>query len=260
MALRGVKDLGLPTLRRVVEIEGPQHATVLAAQAFTSLIPFLVIVAAFGPGEGNLADRIVERFDLDRAAEQNARSLFSSAGETRNAVSWLSVVILVLAATSFSRAMQRLFERAYRVEPGGLKQSWRALAWLAGFAVWVVASGPVRAAVDDSGGIVLAVAISAVMGFALWLGTPLVLLGGIQWRRLVPGAAVIAVLVSLAAVASAIYVPVLMTWSGERYGLIGIAVSLQSWLVVMGFVVVTGAVFGAVIGDRSAPAAVPVKG
>lgn len=87
--------------------------------------------------------------------------------------------------------------------------------------------------------------ISAVTGFVLWLGTPLILLRGVAWRKLVPGATVTAVLVSLAGVASAVYVPILMTRAAERYGLIGIALALQSWLVVMAFVVVTGAVVGA---------------
>ena len=45
-----------------------------------------------------------------------------------------------------------------------------------------------------------------------------------------------------------------MTWSAEKYGLIGIAFSKQSWLLVIGFVAVIGAVVGAVAselyGDR----------
>lgn len=252
MSVRAIKDLGVAALRRFVEIEGAQHATVLAAQAFTSLIPFLVLVAAFGPGEGTLGDRIVEQFDLHGASEENARALFRSAGETRSAASWASAVILLLAATSFARAVQRLFERTYRVESRGLADSWRSLAWLAGFAAWAIVSGPVRAAVDDVLGVALAIGASALMSLALWLGTPLLFLPGMGWRRLLPGAAAIATLISLAAVVSEIYVPILMTWSGERYGLIGIAVSLQSWLVVIGFVVVTGTVLGAVIGERRA--------
>lgn len=93
----------------------------------------------------------------------------------------------------------------------------------------------------------MAIAVSVATGFLLWLGTPLVLLRAPDWRRLVPGAAVTAVLVSLFVVASAIYVPILMTWSSNKYGLIGVALSLQSWLVVMGFVVVAGASVGGVI-------------
>jgi uncharacterized BrkB/YihY/UPF0761 family membrane protein len=41
-----------------------------------------------------------------------------------------------------------------------------------------------------------------------------------------------------------------MTWSADRYGLIGIAFAIQSWLLVLAFVVVIGAVVGAVVVDR----------
>ena len=64
----------------------------------------------------------------------------------------------------------------------------------------------------------------------------------------------------LLGVAPAIYVPLAMTWSAERYGLIGIAFALQSWLLVLAFLVVAGAVVGATVVERtgsshSAPAA-----
>jgi membrane protein len=86
------------------------------------------------------------------------------------------------------------------------------------------------------------------------------LLGERDWRRLAPGAAVSGVLGALFGVASAIYVPIAMTWSADRYGLIGIAFALQSWLLVLAFLVVAGAVVGATVVERtgsshSAPAA-----
>ncbi len=77
----------------------------------------------------------------------------------------------------------------------------------------------------------------------------ILLRGRIEWRRLAPGALVSGVLAALATVASGIYLPVLMTWSADRYGLIGIAFALQSFLVVMGFVIVIGAVVGAVTSE-----------
>jgi hypothetical protein len=42
-----------------------------------------------------------------------------------------------------------------------------------------------------------------------------------------------------------------MEWSAEKYGQIGIAFALQSWLLVMGFVVVIGAVVGSVVVKRA---------
>jgi membrane protein len=251
---RGIADFGLRVLRRFVEIEGAQQATVLAAQAFTSLIPFLVIGAALGPGEDDLSERIVERFGLEGSAARSVHALFNDKSEVESAVTWVSIVILVLATASFTRAMQRMFQRAYEVPPGGVRDMWRGFAWLAGFAVWLTLTAPLRDELEDVGGLVVAVGVSGVLGFLLWLWTPTVLLGGLDWRRLVPGAVVTAVLGAMVSVASAIYVPILMTWSADRYGLIGVAFSMQSWLLVIGFVAVIGAVVGAVTseiyGDR----------
>ncbi|HZO08249.1 MAG TPA: hypothetical protein VFC77_02640 [Myxococcota bacterium] len=244
-----VLDFGARSLRRFVEIEGSQQATVLAAQAFTSLIPFLVVVAAFGPGDGDLADKIDDAFNLSGSAERSMSALFNSAGETESAVTWVSIIILVLATTSFARAMQRMFERSYEVEKAPLREAWWSLVWLAAFAAWIVIAGPLREAFRDIG-IVLAVVASTATGFVLWLGTPMILLHGrIEWHRLAPGALVSGLLAALATVASSIYLPVAMTWSAERYGLIGIAFALQSFLVVMGFVIVIGAVVGAVTSE-----------
>jgi membrane protein len=251
---RELADFGLRLVRRFVDIEGAQLATVLAAQAFTSLIPFLVVAAALGPGDSDLSERIVERFSLEGSAARSVRSLFNDAGEVESAVTWVGIVILVLSSLSFTRAMQRMFQRAYGMEARGPKDMLRGLLWLAAFAAWITASSALRDEFKDFGGIVLAVTVTGVLAFVLWLLSPMILLGRRDWQRLAPGAVVSAVLNALAGVAAAIYVPVLMTWSAERYGLIGIAFTLQSFLLVLGFVAVIGAVVGAVTselyGDR----------
>jgi membrane protein len=252
--LRGPAEFGLRCLRRFLDIEATLQATVLAAQAFTSLIPFLVVASAFAPGESDVSDRIVERFSLDGDAARSVHALFNDKAEVESTVTWISVLILVLATLSFTRAMQRIFQRAYGVEPGHWTDMWRGLAWLAGFALWIAGSSLLRDLFEDVGGFVLAVSVSTLLGFVLWLWTPTILLGNIEWRRLAPGAAVSAFLAALLSLASAIYLPVVMEWSADKYGLIGIAFSMQSWLLAVSFVVVIGAVVGAVVnesfGDR----------
>lgn len=247
-----VVDFGTAILRRFVQVEGAQQATVLAAQAFTSLIPFLVVASAFGPEESDIADRINERFDIHGSAARSVEALFNDAGEVESAVTWVSIVILVLSATSFTRALQRMFQRAYATEPSHWKESWRGLAWLAAFALWAVVSSALREGLSDFAGVVFAVALSTALGFVVWLATPAMLLGSMDWRRLLPGAMVSAVLGALLGAASSIYVPVLLTWSADRYGLIGVAFSIQSWLLAASFVVVIGAVVGAVTSERFA--------
>jgi membrane protein len=245
----GVVDFGLGSLRRFIHIEGAQQATVIAAQAFTSLIPFLVVASAFGPGDEDIADRIVERFGLDGDAARSVRQLFNSSGEVESAVTWVSIVILTLATLSFTRAMQRMFQRAYGATPAGPRDMWRGLVWLAGFAAWITISSPLREALEDVGGLLVALTLSGLTGLALWLWTPAILLGIPDWRRLLPGAIVSGILGALAGVASGIYIPILLKWSADKYGLIGIAFSMQSWLLVMAFVVVVGAVVGALASE-----------
>lgn len=243
---RGIADFGLRALRRFVEMEGAQHATVIAAQSFTSLIPFLIVASALGPGEGDIGDRIVERFGLEGDAARSVKSLFNDTGEVESTITWVGVVILVLATLSFSRATQRMFQRAYGTTPKGPREMWRGLAWLAAFAVWIVVSAPLREGLSEHGGLVFALIASGVTGFFLWLFTPAILLGTSDWRRLLPGAIVSGILGALIGVASGIYIPILLKWSAEKYGLIGVAFSMQSWLLVMAFVAVIGAVVGAV--------------
>jgi membrane protein len=250
---RAVLDFGSHSLRRFVDVEGAQQATVLAAQAFTSLIPFLVVGAAFGPSGEDLADRINERFGLSGAAARSVEALFNDSGQVESAVTWVSIIILILSALSFTRALQRVFQRAYETTPAGLSEAWRGLAWLGAFALWIVVSSPLRETLDGVAGIVFAICVSTAMGFAVWLCTPLILLGGMEWRRLLPGALVSAVLGALLGAASGIYVPILLTWSAEKYGLIGVAFSLQSYLLAASFVIVIGAVIGAVASERFAP-------
>jgi membrane protein len=245
-----VADFGEQSLRRFLDVEGTLQATVLSAQAFTSLIPFLVVGAAFGPGDSDLSERIIERFDLSGSAARSVRQLFNSSGEVESAVTWVSVIILILSALSFTRALQRMYQRAYGTEPSNWKEGWRGLAWLAAFAAWLVVSSPLRGALEDVGGIVFAIGLSTVLGFVIWLVTPRLLLGPMDWRHLLPGATVSAVLAALLTAASGIYIPIVMTWSAERYGLIGIAFTFQSWLLASAFVVVIGAVVGAVASER----------
>jgi membrane protein len=249
--LRGPLEFALDALRKFFGIEGAQQATVLAAQAFTSLIPLMVVGAAFAPGESDLADRIVDRFGLDGSSARSVEQLFASAGETESTITWISIVILVLSGLSFTRAIQRVFQRAYDRAPEGLKDQQRGLTWVLCLGVWVTLLAPAHESLEDVGGIVFAVLVATGTGFVFWLLTPMILLGERNWRRLAPGAIVSGLLGAAIGVASSIYVPILMEWSAEKYGLIGIAFALQSWLLVMGFVVVIGASVGAVVVERA---------
>jgi membrane protein len=243
------RSLGARLLARFLAVEGAQAATLLAAQAFTSLVPMLVVVAALSPASGDLGDRLVDRFGLHGAAAEQMHALFNGAGDVSGAVAWVGLAILLVSALSFTRALQRVFERAYAIRVGRREAVIRGFVWLAGFAVWVALLAPLHDQLADAGGLGLTAVVVGVSGFVLWLATPVVLLGRRHWRRLAWGAAVSATIGAVIGVASGIWLPLALNWSARRYGLIGVAFTLQTVLLLEAGAIVAGAVAGATLSE-----------
>jgi membrane protein len=241
-------------LRRLAEIGGVQRATILGAQAFTSLIPYLVIASALVPTAENesFADAVIRNFELEGQAADGVQALFASAGEVESAITLLGVAILLVSITSFARALQATYERAYGLELSGLSGLPRTLLWIAALAVWLSLSS-IRTEMRDWFGPVFSASVALGFAFAMWLWTPMILLGRrVAMRLLVPGAVVSAILLTALLWASAIYMPILIENAARRYGLIGIAFSLQGWLLAIALVIVAGAVGGSVLSEDMA--------
>jgi uncharacterized BrkB/YihY/UPF0761 family membrane protein len=82
----------------------------------------------------------------------------------------------------------------------------------------------------------------------MWAVTPTLLLARhVPLRRLVPTIVLTAVGVAIFEAASRLYFPAIATNNAERYGLIGFAFSLFSWLFINQTVVVLAALLGAVL-------------
>ena len=56
---------------------------------------------------------------------------------SRASIGVLGVVLALLTATSFARALQRSYELAWRLPPTGLRAAWRPLALVIGLALYV---------------------------------------------------------------------------------------------------------------------------
>jgi membrane protein len=93
--------------------------------------------------------------------------------------------------------------------------------------------------------------LTVAFGAVEWTLTPFVLLGRrVPWQRLLPTGLITAVAVTILGVASVIWMPRAVAESADRYGVIGIAFALVSWLVATGFVLVGSAAAGAVVAER----------
>jgi membrane protein len=250
-----VRRLVAPFLERLVEVELFDRAVAIASQAFVALIPYMVVVSAVLPAyeRKGFADSIIHRFDLTGNSAAAIQQVFAPSSEVENTLSAFGIFVLVVSALSFCRAMQRLYEKSWRLQPRGMRSSGSHLWWLFLAALYASLETSLNTAAADWLGPTFRVVLALALSYLLWIWTPYLLLGRrVERRALRWTAALTAGGMTAFSVASVFYMPRSIAASAESYGSIGIAIAIVSWLIGVGFVLVVSSAFGAVLGDRSA--------
>jgi membrane protein len=240
-------------LSTFVQIGGIDRATALAAQAFTALIPLLLLLTtALSPGGRNVAgDGLVLRFGLSGESADAVEALFARTGQA--SIGALSIVLLLFSGLSLTRRLQNLYLQAWRLTPAaGVRRSMNAAFGLAAlvlelallyFARRLIGALPIPAG--------LSWVLAALVNLVLWTSVPWLLVDRrIPWRRLLPSGLIAGIAVALYGVASTVYMPALIENYSRRYGIFGVTLALVGWLLAVSFIVVVATVLGAEL-DRA---------
>ena len=88
---------------------------VLASQAFTALIPLIILTSAILPTENHssMADGIIRKFALTGDSAAAVSTVFAGSGSGDIGV--LSIFLLVFSGVSLTRRLQRLYLEAYQL-------------------------------------------------------------------------------------------------------------------------------------------------
>jgi membrane protein len=240
-------------VRDFVAVRGIDRALVIASQAFTALVPLVLLVATLAPADRGdvVADALIGRFRLTGDTAAAMRELFTSTGDGATGV--LSVFLLVFSGVSLTRRMQHLYEQAWRLPPRrGVGHTLHAGAGLAalvlGIAVLYLARHLVQPLPFPG---LMVLVVSGGAGFLVWTAIPWLLLDRrIDWRRLVPLGVLTTVGTTLYGVASTVYMPRLLETYSLRYGLFGVTLALVGWLLAIAMIVVASTVVAAEL-DRA---------
>jgi uncharacterized BrkB/YihY/UPF0761 family membrane protein len=93
------------------------RATAIAAQAFTALIPLIILTAGLAPADHRdlVSHVLVRKFHLGGSAADAVRTLFAHPAAASTGV--FSVVLLIFSGVSLARRMQRMYQDAWQLAP-----------------------------------------------------------------------------------------------------------------------------------------------
>ena len=234
-------------------LHGLDRSMVIASQAFTALIPLLMVVSAFFPRGSDTAvsDAVIRRFGLTGDAAAAVTEVFAHSGSSSVGVA--SMLLLLFSGVSLTRRMQKMYLSAWQVPPrrgvrGSLNAVMGLLALLLEFMVLYLFLSVIRNLPFDRA---LQLPLSWAASLVLWTTIPWLLLDRqVGWRRLAVGGALTATCATLYGVATTVYMPPLMESYSARYGLFGVTIALVGWLLCIAVLVVASTVVAAEL-DRA---------
>jgi membrane protein len=252
-------DVPVRCFRLFRRIDGRDQMLMLAGQGFIALVPLLIVLAsAFGSGGSDrLGRRIIVEMSLSGTAADSVRILFTYPPGATGGITGFSMLLLLYSLNGFFGSLQRVFEKAWALPSRGYRGAAHRAAGAMALLGGLVTVGWIGASVGDAPlARVLGLALQVALLVGVWvLGMDLILCRRVERRRLVPGAVLTAALQLTAGWASAIYMPEIFLRQTTRYGVIGAALALVTWLITVAAVLVVGAVVSAVLGAPQARAA-----
>jgi membrane protein len=236
------------------------RAMTIAAQAFTSIFPTLILLGALAGR--SLSNQVADLADLPEASQQVLDDALRGGG--MGAFGIAGALVVLISATSLSRALARAYGLIWQLPraPGGLAMSWRWLATvllLVAFLVgtrllgWVTGQLPLSRV---SSTVILLLADCAVATVLPWL----VLGGAVPARVLLPGGFLFGLVMLVLRPVGAVLLPRALQTSGERYGPIGHAFTYVSWFYVLAFALLATAVLGHVVATDDGAVGRAVRG
>ena len=250
-------------VRRFIDMTGIDRSMVLASQAFTSMIPLLILVAAWAPSgdEDVIADSIIKKFHLEGDAASAVTQLFAVPESATGTVSTFSALLLLISGTSFTRRFQRMYRAAYEERKAGIRSGVYSTLGLIVMLVEVFVLYGVRALVTYLPlSWLFTLPFALITGVILWISIPYLLLNRqVHWRRLVFGGVVASIATAAYSVASTIYMPETLERYTREFGLFGVTIALIGWLLAIAFILVGAAAVGAQFDVCLAPWALYLK-
>ena len=252
------KDLAQRTLlwkvwERMLEIEFVDRSVALAGKAFVSFFPLVIVIAAFVPASirNSIFTTLSHQFGLRGDALAEAKGAFASADNVRRATGLLGLVLTLFFASSFTTAIQRVYLRAWRREPGGKAAKYtRGPAWLVVIVAYMALVGALRSALGDGPGLLIVGVAAIAMGVGIWwFSAWFLLLGHVRPRVLLPTGVITGLAMFGYVVSASVWMPNVVTRNQSQFGFFGVALAMVTWFTGASVCIIVGACAGPALAE-----------
>jgi membrane protein len=247
----------LATVHQMNRLEPFDRAMTLAAQAFTSIFPVVIVTFSLLPQDdsGRLGGRVAQALALPESTRSALAGALPDDPEQATTFGVLSLLIVLVSATSFSRALTRMYAKAWSVRGPGWRSPWRWIAAILAIISCTVGLQIAQRTASGLGWTAAALLLTCVVNTMLWTWVPSVLLAAeVPWRYLAPGGALMGAATVALYFASKVYMPSAMSYADDHFGELGVAFTCIGWLFAVAFVLIVATVVGVVMAREPGPA------
>jgi membrane protein len=241
-ALRVARDLR--------DIELFDRGMTLAAHIFTSILPILIVAGALRSRLDPQAGAIIaEHLGLSESTADLLRRSLPAAAQELTATGVVGVLFLIIASTSFARALERCFRRIWHAPKAGYRSAWRWLVAIVAIVIGIALIVSTRTIVHGDGAmpVVEFIAEVVIWGALWWIASWIVIDRAVRLRALLPGSVLAGLGFAVAAVIGRIFLPPILASSAAQFGVLGLAFSYIGWLFILMCVLVAAATIGRVV-------------
>lgn len=240
--LRVMRDLG--------SVQLVDRGMTIAAHVFTSVLPILIVAGAVEANRGS--ERVLlfaEHLGFDEPTAEILQNSLPGRTQELHATGLIGVLLLVIAATSFARALERSIRTIWHTPNVSIKFAWR---WFAAVATVVAGIGLIvttRILLTGGGPApVIEFLIEVALWSAVWwIASWIVVNRTVGLRQLAPGSVLAGVGFAVAGLVGRVVLPVLLGDSARRFGVLGLAFTYIGWLLVLACVLLVAVTVGRVV-------------
>jgi membrane protein len=232
----------------------PIYAMLFTAYFFVTALPAAIVLSSAVSGDASsLSSRLSHRMRLSGETEQLVHNVLIGATNHQLAAVVIAVGNVILFGTGYGRTLQSVHCRAWGIDLGRARLSDQAMyVGVLGAFVGVVLLYLVQAnRIGEGWPVLLTVPIWWAVLAAYFIWAPWMLMHKrVPARALVPGAALVALALIGARVASRFFLARWLNWYGQNYGGFGIILAVWFWLFVISSIVVFGAAIAPPLAER----------